>query len=119
MGELCYTMLMLQAFANLPAEIADVIAPILSQPENSHWMSSAQKLHVRYMQREKNVANEFIQNSSDVLAYLGLRVPATYAQIYGTFLQIKEMLPAWEPKSLLKLGLRPRTGMWSATTLLA
>jgi ribosomal protein RSM22 (predicted rRNA methylase) len=108
---------MIQTFANLPSDITDAISGILSQPENNNWMTSAQNLHAHYMQPEKDAGNYFIRDQSDVLAYLGLRVPSTYAQIYSALLQIRELLPAWKPKSLLDLGSGPGTGLWAAKTV--
>lgn len=106
---------MYQTFVNLPASITSAIASILAQPENSQWMDRAEKLHTRYLQREKNT--DFIQDSSDVSAYLGLRIPATYAQIYSALSQVQEIFPTWEPKSVLDLGSGSGTGVWAAKTL--
>ncbi|MGH7204396.1 MAG: small ribosomal subunit Rsm22 family protein, partial [Candidatus Levyibacteriota bacterium] len=50
----------------------------------------------------------------DALAYLGMRVPATYAQIYGALGTIQESIPSWKPQSLLDIGSGPGTGGWAA-----
>lgn len=104
-------------FANLPEEISAAISDILSQAENKQWMQSAKELHERYTTREKGSQESFIHNPSDILAYLGLRVPATYAQIYSALLQVHEMIPAWKPTSLLDIGSGPGTAVWAAKTI--
>lgn len=108
---------MLQTFANLPSEINETISDILSQTDNSELISSAKKLHSSYMERSKDDDSSYIQDNSDVLAYLGLRTPATYAQIHSSLLNIKELFPSWEPCSLLDLGCGPGTGSWAAKTI--
>lgn len=108
---------MLQMFANLPDGISTAIAEILSQAENKQWIKSAKELHERYMTRENETHESFIQNPSDVLAYLGMRSPATYAQIYGAGLQVQELYPSWNPTSLLDIGGGPGTAIWAAKTL--
>lgn len=107
----------METFANLPQPIADAIAVVLSQIDSGVLASKARDLHERYMTREKLIDNTYIQSGSDVLAYLALRSPATYAQIYSAFLQVKERVPSWTPKTMLDLGCGPGTGLWAAKTV--
>ena len=107
----------METFTNLPQPISDAIASMLSSSDTGLLASRAKELHERYMRQEKVKDHTFIQAPSDVFAYLALRAPATYAQIYSALSQIKELVPNWNPKTLLDLGCGPGTGLWAATTV--
>ncbi len=99
-------------FANLPQPIENAIATILQQQETSEWVHRAIELHRKYANGKTN--KSFVQDYEDVLAYLALRVPATYAQIAGTLLAVQEMVPSWRPTSLLDIGSGPGTAALAA-----
>src|SRR5258706_1556646 len=105
---------MLHTFANLPVEIESAISSILSKDESGEWLKRAEVLHSSYMGQNKKISTKYIKDYADVLAYLALRVPATYAQIFGTLSQIQEVIPSFNPKSLLDIGSGPGTGIWAA-----
>ncbi len=100
-------------FANLPPEIQNAIETLLACQENTLWVDRAQKLHEHYQTKKKGTKG-YINDMDDVLAYLGMRVPATYAQLFGAMTQVKEVLPSWQPKSVLDIGCGPGTGVWAA-----
>lgn len=108
---------MLQTFANLPLDINNVISSLLSEQKTKEWVNRAVILHGRYMERDRGTSDSYIRDYLDALAYLGLRTPATYAQIYGALLQIQETIPLWEPQSLLDIGSGPGTALWAAKTI--
>jgi ribosomal protein RSM22 (predicted rRNA methylase) len=58
-----------------------------------------------------------VQDFSDALAYLALRVPATYAQILAAASAVQEVMPTWQPTSLLDIGAGPGTGTWAIRVL--
>ncbi len=101
-------------FATLPSEIITIISDILSQQNSSEWIQHAVSLHEQYATREKFHRRIALKEYDDLLAYLAMRVPATYAQIYSVFSTIKELLPLWQPKNILDLGCGPGTGSWAA-----
>lgn len=100
-------------FANLPPHIHTAIEALLAEQVTPVWVDRAKKLHEQY-QSQKKAARRYINDMDDVLGYLGLRVPATYAQLYGAMMQVKEVLPSWQPKSVLDIGCGPGTGIWAA-----
>ncbi len=69
------------------------------------------------MDQDKGGVRSYIQGPGDALAYLGLRFPATYAQIAGALLQIQDRVPDWRPRSVLDIGCGPGTGIWAATSV--
>ncbi|HWY79574.1 MAG TPA: small ribosomal subunit Rsm22 family protein [Candidatus Sulfotelmatobacter sp.] len=103
-------------FANLPQSIEKTIAAILQQQETSEWVHHARDLHIRYTKGKTNY-KKFIHDYVDALAYLGLRVPATYAQVFGVLNTVQEMIPLWRPTSLLDIGSGPGTATWAAISL--
>src|SRR5476649_1809076 len=108
---------MSETFIDFPEEITTSITNLLAEQENADWIVNAEDLHERYVSKEKRINKEFITGFADALAYLALRVPATYAQIYGALSQVKEIVPSWKPKTMLDLGSGPGTGAWAAKTL--
>ncbi len=101
-------------FINLPDKINQAIDQILAQSENSQWLKRAEILHTRYTEGKRHPQESFLKDSVDVAAYLGLRVPATYAQIASALLQVKESFPEFKVESVLDLGSGPGTGVWAA-----
>lgn len=108
---------MQQTFANLPSQIEKAIEQLLTQEDNPVWISSVSELHDRYVNREKNKDHAYMKDLSDALAYLALRLPATYAQVFGVLLSVQEVLPSWKPKTLLDIGSGPGTGVWAAQSI--
>lgn len=108
---------MLQTFANLPQSLNDAITQTITNQTNPEWLKRAEILHQRYMTRTKNENGNYISDYADTIAYLALRAPATYAQIYGALSQITELIPAFNPKSVLDIGSGPGTGIWAAKTV--
>lgn len=108
---------MLQTFANLPDRINDAISKTISEQQNPEWLKRAEILHNRYMTRDKSENQDYINDYADTIAYLALRTPATYAQIFGSLLQISELAPFFKPKSVLDIGSGPGTGIWAAKTV--
>jgi ribosomal protein RSM22 (predicted rRNA methylase) len=55
-----------------------------------------------------------LRTEAERLAYLLVRMPATYAAIHHALAAVSECLPGWAPKSMLDLGAGPGTGLWAA-----
>jgi ribosomal protein RSM22 (predicted rRNA methylase) len=103
----------MQTFLNLPEKITQSIEAILSQPENSQWLKRAEVLHTRYTEGKRHPQESFLKDSVDIAAYLGMRVPATFAQIAGALYQLKEAYPDFKVESVLDLGSGPGTAVWA------
>lgn len=102
----------------LPQPIQKAITELLAAPAAHGWMKRAQALHLRYMQQESNKQQRHISDELDALAYLGLRAPATYAQIWGAMAAVCQVAPTWQPTSVLDLGCGPGSGLWALLDLL-
>ena len=66
------------------------------------------------MKEDKERNSTYLKGPKDMLAYLSLRFPATYAQLMGALSQVKERMHNWQPKNVLDLGCGPATGMFAA-----
>ncbi|MCX6049536.1 MAG: methyltransferase domain-containing protein [Chloroflexi bacterium] len=90
----------------------------MAQQSASVWMDRAHTLHRRYMEQAQNKQQTHLHDELDALAYLGLRASATYAQIFGAVAAVAEIMPSWQPQTLLDLGSGPGTGVWALSSLL-
>lgn len=106
----------MQTFINLPPAIAESVARILSRSDARLLAAQAKELHERYSQGA-NPIEPHIQKSTDCIAYLALRFPATFAQVSSALFQVAERIPNWKPKSVLELGCGPGTGIWAAKSV--
>lgn len=104
----------MQTFTNLPTPLSHAVSKTLSDVNTRVVLAHAQSLHDRYMTPSPDHKSPILRGPNDMLAYLSLRFPATYAQIYAALSQIKERIPDWQPKSVLDLGAGPATGIFAA-----
>lgn len=103
-------------FINLPPSVTETVSRILLRTDARTLSASARLLHDRYMTPDYT-NNTRVQSSNDKLAYLAMRFPATYAQIYSALSQLSQRLPEWKPDSILDLGCGPGTGIIAATEI--
>ncbi len=109
---------MMQPILELPEKINEAIFSLLQNDEKRMWVHRAESLHERYFQRDETKLGEsIIQDKIDALAYLALRVPATYAQVIGALNHVKEQIPDWEPQRVLDIGSGPGTSIQVAEAI--
>ncbi len=65
--------------------------------------------------RKADFASAPLKSLAHRLAYLQVRLPATYAACSHVFEKTRELLPNFQPTSLLDLGAGPGTAAWAAT----
>jgi ribosomal protein RSM22 (predicted rRNA methylase) len=104
----------MKTFANVPSVIEETIQKLLNNEDSSEWVQKAVKLHELYVSRDKAHGRISIKSYEDTLAYLAMRSPATYAQIFHAFDAIHDILPNWQPTSLLDIGSAQGSGIWAA-----
>src|SRR5262249_61520918 len=56
----------------------------------------------------------FVASRRDALAYVAVRLPATYAAIRASFGAIAEAFPDFSPQTMLDVGAGPATALWAA-----
>jgi ribosomal protein RSM22 (predicted rRNA methylase) len=108
----------MQTIITLPPPIQRAMTTLLADAGSNAWMQRAQLLHERYRQQEENKQQRHVVDALDALAYLGLRAAATYSQIWGAVDAVCELVPSWQPTTLLDLGCGAGSGLWALTDLL-
>lgn len=91
----------------LPEILKQRIEEQISQIKLQELNKYSEELSDRY-RHEK-----FIASQGHRLAYLAVRMPATFAAIFHVFSQIKKRISSLTVDSLLDLGAGPGTGMWA------
>jgi ribosomal protein RSM22 (predicted rRNA methylase) len=76
--------------------------------------TTAAALSQRYRE-ERRDGKAHVATDRDVLAYLAVRLPATYAAVRASFAAIAEARPDFAPNSALDVGAGPGTALWAAT----
>ena len=74
---------------------------------------AAAALSQRYRD-ERRDHNLRVRNERDALAYLAVRLPATYAAIRASLAVVVAARPDFAPKTLLDVGAGPGTALWAA-----
>src|ERR1044071_2684897 len=87
-----------RALSGMPLGELSVTAAVLSQ---------------RYRE-ERHDGKAHVASDRDVLAYLAVRLPATYAAVRASFAAITEARPDFAPKTVLDVGAGPGTAVWAA-----
>ncbi|MFN8493090.1 MAG: small ribosomal subunit Rsm22 family protein [Caldilineaceae bacterium] len=102
----------------LPPPIAKSINTVIARQNRAAWLERASALHTRYMAQAQDQQQVHVHDHLDAVAYLGLRAAATYAQIFGALAAVGEMLPTWQPQTMLDMGSGPGPALWTLPALL-
>lgn len=78
----------------------------------SKLAAASADLSKRY--RQNSPLQDFIRSDAHRLAYLAVRMPATYAVIRHVLLEIKQRLPRFHPSNLCDIGAGPGTATWAS-----
>jgi ribosomal protein RSM22 (predicted rRNA methylase) len=76
-------------------------------------ITTAAALSQRY-RAEVRDGNACVRNDQDALAYLAVRLPATYAAVRASFAAIAQARPDFAPQTALDIGAGPGTVLWAA-----
>ncbi len=97
----------------LPPRLRHAVDRALSGRRPADLAVTAAALSERY--REERRAGRFhVASDEDALAYLAVRLPATYAAVRASFAAIKQARPDFAPKTALDIGAGPGTVLWAA-----
>lgn len=95
----------------LPASLRAAVETISQGVPLAELRKAAEVLSRSY---RSEAAPPPIRSRAEEMAYLHVRMPATYAAAHSALSEVAAALPAWEPKSMLDLGSGPGTGVWAA-----
>jgi len=97
----------------LPEDLKTALDEELTNVSRKDLSKTAADLSARYRAKGPASGDSLIRSPEDALAYVAFRMPATFGAIYGALTQVREVLPQWEPSSLLDVGAGPGTVMWA------
>lgn len=98
----------------LPILLRRAVDRALSGAPLDELTATAAALSQRYRE-ERRDGKAHVATDRDVLAYLAVRLPATYAAVRASFAAIAEVRPDFAPKTALDVGAGPGTAVWAAT----
>ncbi|MCP3804403.1 small ribosomal subunit Rsm22 family protein [Allokutzneria sp. A3M-2-11 16] len=97
----------------LPTDLQSALDTELRRFPNQELSRAVDRLSTRY--REGRAATTPIMNSdSDVAAYAGYRMPATYAAVRAVLDEVATFAPEFSPKSHVDVGGGTGTALWAA-----
>jgi ribosomal protein RSM22 (predicted rRNA methylase) len=97
----------------LPSLLRQAIDRALEGIALADLAAAAAALSQRYREERRNGAF-YVASRRDALAYVAVRMPATYAAIRASFDAIAEARPDFAPKTMLDIGAGPATALWAA-----
>ncbi len=95
----------------LPPPLRQAIDRVLSGARD--LAPAAAALSQRYRE-ERRDGKAHVASERDALAYLAVRLPATYAAVRASFAAVAEARPDFAPKTALDVGAGPGTALWAA-----
>lgn len=98
----------------LPAILRAAVDRALEGVALSELQRAADTLSSRY-RAELRDGRLHLSDDLAARAYLAARLPATYAAVRASLDSAAEVMPGFEPKSLLDVGAGPGTALWAAS----
>jgi ribosomal protein RSM22 (predicted rRNA methylase) len=97
----------------LPPALRSAVDRALSGRRAADLAAAAAALSQRYRNEQRD-GRLHVRNEDDALAYLAVRLPATYAAVRASFAAIVEARPDFNPTTALDIGSGPGTALWAA-----
>lgn len=98
----------------LPAALRAAVDRALEGVPLAELQRAADTLSSRY-RAETRDGKLHLSDEMFASAYLATRLPATFAAVRASLESAAELMPDFEPKSLLDVGAGPGTALWAAT----
>src|SRR5215475_12774676 len=99
---------------DLPPLLRRAVDDALNGMALSDLAGTAAALSQRYRDERHDVKAHAISDR-DALAYLAVRMPATYAAVRASFDAVADVRPDFTPKTALDIGAGPGTALWAAS----
>ena len=97
----------------LPPPLREAVDRVLSGVAPPELAATAAALSRRYRQ-ECHDGKLHVESQQEALAYLAVRLPATYAAVRASFTAVAEARPDFAPRTALDIGAGPGTALWAA-----
>lgn len=99
---------------SLPEQLFNALQSETASIPKSKLSVAASELSQRYRSQERDALSGFMTSEAHRLAYLAVRMPATYAVVRRVLLEIKQRIPDVALNSVLDVGSGPGTATWAA-----
>lgn len=97
----------------LPSALRQAVDRALSGVAASDLAVTAAALSRRYRE-ERRDGKAHVAGDQDALAYLAVRLPATYAAVRASLAAVAQARPDFAPRGALDIGAGPGTALWAA-----
>jgi ribosomal protein RSM22 (predicted rRNA methylase) len=97
----------------LPPALRAAVERALNGQKGADLAAAAATLSQRYRD-ERRDGRLHVASEADALAYLAVRLPATYAAVRTSFAAVKQARPDFAPRTALDIGAGPGTALWAA-----
>lgn len=101
------------AASTMPAALRTAIDAELDGLASARTGASARRLSTRYL-ADRPADAPIVATADDVAAYLTTRMPATFAAVSFALEQVRDVVPALAPRTLLDLGCGTGAATWAA-----
>src|SRR5215475_7701342 len=95
---------------DLPPLLRRAVDDVLEGTALSDLAATAEALSQRYRDERPHAISD-----RDALAYLAVRLPATYAAVRASLDAVAQARPDFAPKTALDIGAGPGTALWAAS----
>ena len=96
--------------SGLPAWLSAALAGKLDHVSRGDLRGRAQAISNAY---RAGGSSQVVRSDMDALAYAIVRMPATYAAVHAALTYTKEIVPDFQPLSILDVGAGPGTATWA------
>jgi ribosomal protein RSM22 (predicted rRNA methylase) len=97
----------------LPLQLRRAVDRALNGTALADLAAAAAALSRRYREEARD-GRLHVGSDGEALAYLAVRLPATYAAVRSSFAAIAQARPDFAPKTALDIGAGPGTALWAA-----
>jgi ribosomal protein RSM22 (predicted rRNA methylase) len=97
----------------LPPSLRQAVDRLLNGRRPADLAAAAAALSRRYRDEQRD-GRLHVASDEDALAYLAVRLPATYAAVRASFAAIQQARPDFALKTALDIGAGPGTALWAA-----
>jgi len=98
-----------------PDELQEKMHYLLSTVPRHALAAASEQLTKRYRSEKRDQENSFMTDIAHRLAYLAVRMPATYAVVERVLEEIRLRFPPFAPTTLTDYGSGPGTATWAAS----
>jgi len=98
----------------LPDSLKNALELVLAKTPKASLAKASTELSSRYRNPERDKTPFFMTSDIHRMAYLAVRLPATFAVVRRVLLECKSRLPHFSPLSLCDIGAGPGTASWAA-----